>query len=288
MTKLTYQIAAVVALLAVIGFVQAQDKEKACGSAKDASTCCAAAESQAASCPATGCSSGGACPTAGSSIGGACPTAGCDSGGACPTAGCESCGSCPATVAALGDTKCPIVLALEQLPKISFAVGNQKTCCPKEAGELAKKSGGKIEYLVADKAFAKESDAKLALVEATEEYVSAFAKPKKCSVSGTITVAGKKLGCEIKAAQTAEIVQTAMAKVKFTYLVGDKKCGCPIEAKAVAKSTGKDTLYVVGDEKTGCSVTARLNLARAKYKAAVEALVQADAIANLQNAGAGS
>ena len=245
MTKLTYRLATVFAVLALAGSLQADDKEKSCGAAKDGSACSSAA----------GCADGKACS---------------------------------ATLAALGDKKCPIALAMEQLPRISFAVGDQKTCCPKAAGELAKKSDAKIQYLVADKTFAKESDAKLALVEATEKYVSAFAKPKKCSVSGTITVAGKKLGCEIKAGQTAKIVQTAMDKVKFAYLVGDKECHCPIEAKQVAKESGKDTLYVVGDEKTGCSVTARLNLARAKYKAAVQALVQVDAKANDQKAGAGS
>jgi hypothetical protein len=35
-------------------------------------------------------------------------------------------------------------------------------------------------------------------------------------------------------------------------------------------------LFVVGEEKTACNVTARLNLARAKYKAAVVALMKAD------------
>ena len=233
MTKLTYRIATVVAVLALAGSVQAEDKDKSCSAAKAASTSRAAA--------------------------------GCDDG-----------------------KECPIALAMEQLPKMSFAVGDEKTCCPKAAGALAKKSGAKIQFVVADKAFGKESDAKLALVEATEEYVSAFAKPKKCSVSGTITVAGKKLNCEIKAGRTAKIVEAAMGKVTLAYLVGDKKCHCPIEAKQVAKESGKKTLYVVGDEKTACSVTARLNLARAKYKAAVEALVQVEAKANPLKAGAGS
>lgn len=237
MTKLTYRIATVFAVLALAGVVQAEEKEKSCGGGQEASTCGATAD-----CEATGCDGEG----------------------------------------------CPVALAMEQLPRISFAVGDQKTCCPKAAGELAKKLQAKIQFVVADKSFATESDAKLALVEATEKYVSVFAKPKKCSVSGTITVAGKKLNCEIKAGQTAKIVQTAMDKVRFTYLVGDKECHCPIEAKQVAEKTGKERLYVVGDEKTGCSVTARLNLARAKYKAAVLALVQADAKAEAQEAGAGT
>ena len=42
MTKLTYQIATVFAVLALVGSVQAEDKEKSCCAAKDASACCAA------------------------------------------------------------------------------------------------------------------------------------------------------------------------------------------------------------------------------------------------------
>jgi hypothetical protein len=251
MTRLTYRIATVFALLALAGFLHAEDKANSSGAAKDASAgCCAAA--------------------------------------GCAAAGCEAGTACSATLALSGDKKCPITLAMERLPKMSFAVGEEKTCCPKAAGELAKKSGAPIQFVVADQTFAKESDAKLALVEATEKCVAEFAKPKVCSVTGTITVADRKLDCEIKAAQTAKIVQTAMDNVKFTYLVGDKECHCPIEAKEVAKNTGKETIYVVGEEKTGCSVTARLNLARAKYKAAVQALVQADSKAGEQKAGAGS
>ena len=61
-----------------------------------------------------------------------------------------------------------------------------------------------------------------------------------------------------------------------------------IEAKGIAKKTGKDTLYVVGEQKTGCAVTARLNLAQAKYKAAVMALVQAEAKASENKTAAGA
>ena len=62
----------------------------------------------------------------------------------------------------------------------------------------------------------------------------------------------------------------------MSYVVGDKECGCPNMAKQLAQDTGKMTEYVVAGERTCCDVTARLNLARAKYKAAVEVLVKAD------------
>ena len=94
-----------------------------------------------------------------------------------------------------------------------------------------------------------------------------------------MTLAGQVQSCEKTAAHTAELMQRAVAKVKFTYLVGEKECSCPVEAGKLAKESGKEKLFVVGEEKTCCEKTARLNLARAKYKAAIEALVQAQAAA---------
>ena len=62
----------------------------------------------------------------------------------------------------------------------------------------------------------------------------------------------------------------------MTYMVGEKECHCPVEAEKLAKDSGDPTVFVVAGESTGCNVTARLNLARAKYKAAVVAVMQAE------------
>lgn len=174
---------------------------------------------------------------------------------------------------------CPIAAAMERLPKLTYAVGEKKTCCPKEAAKLVKESGGHIHYCVADKEFDSESDAQVALIEATEKFVAASTKPHTCPKSGQLTLAGRVQTCEKTAAHTAESMQQAMAKVKLTYLVGDKECSCPVEAGRLAKESGKEKLFVVGEEKTCCEKTARLNLARARYKAAIEAMVQAQAAA---------
>jgi len=68
----------------------------------------------------------------------------------------------------------------------------------------------------------------------------------------------------------------AMKSVRLTYVVGDEACDCPHAAASLAKTSGKPKLFVVGNEKTECEVTARLNLARAKYRAMVEALAEAE------------
>ena len=262
-----------------------QDAAKTCAAGKCEGTACG---KDCKTCPSTTATSQDAAKTcaAGKCEGTACgkdcqtcpssTTAKATSADGCPAGGCgTACG------AACGkDCKdCPITAAMNQLPKMTFTVGEEKTCCPTTAAELAKKAGSAIHYCVADKTYEDESAAKLALVEATEKFVADFSEPKVCKDSGTVTIAGKQLCCEQAAAQTQQVVKTAMEKVQLTYLVGEKACSCPIEAKQLATTSGEPTVFVVGEEKTCCDVTARLNLARAKYKAAVIALMQADKVA---------
>lgn len=209
------------------------------------------------------------------------------SSGQCPstkltsscTAGDSSCakGETVATSAHADGKGCPVSAAMAKLPQMKYRVGTEDVCCPKAAGELAETAKSKVHFVVADKAFDCEVKAKQALVDATEHFVATFAKPKKCEKSGNITVAGHKACCEGTAAHLGEIAKNAMSEVEFTYVVGEKSCHCPVEAEKLAKDSGEARVYVVGDQKTACEVTARLNLARAKYKAAVVALVQATA-----------
>jgi predicted phosphoribosyltransferase len=63
-----------------------------------------------------------------------------------------------------------------------------------------------------------------------------------------------------------------MEAVAVTYKVGDKTSTCSVEAKTLAESTKAKTIYVVDDQETECEMTARLNVARAKYKAALMAM----------------
>ena len=154
--------------------------------------------------------------------------------------------------------------------------GRREDVLPEDGGGTRQKSNAPMHYVVADKSFDTESDAKLALVEATEQFVAAFAEPKVCKESGKVAIAGKELCCETAAAQTSTVAKTAMNKVEMTYLVGEKECHCPVEAAKLAKDSGDPTVYVVAGESTRCNVTARLNLARAKYKAAVVAVKQAE------------
>jgi hypothetical protein len=172
---------------------------------------------------------------------------------------------------------CPIETAMEKLPKLTYLVGTEETCCAEAAAKLATEHKTAIKYVVATKTFDDQAKATAALADATEQFVSAFTTTKECAVSGKFTVAGKEMCCSAMAGERATLAKHAMEKVAMAYVVGDEQCACPNQAAALAKSTGKDKVFLVAGEKTCCATDARLKLARAKYKAAVEALAKADA-----------
>lgn len=177
---------------------------------------------------------------------------------------------------------CPIDAAMAKLPKMTYLVGKEATCCSDAAAKLAKEHNTAVKFVVAKKTFDEQGKATLALASATEKFVNEFTATKECKVSGKFTVAGKELCCSVMAGERAALAKKAMKKVEMAYLVGDEKCACPTQAAALAKESGKDKIFLVAGEKTCCSVEARLKLAQAKYKAAVEALAKVDAPAKTE------
>lgn len=167
---------------------------------------------------------------------------------------------------------CSITAGLAKLPKLEYRVGEEALCCEESAKAFATSSGKKLVYLVGKEKFECPTQAFSSLVEQTEKYVADFAAPKTCNVSGTTTIAGECLSCSVKAGEVAAKVKKAMDSVAISYKVGDKVCNCPVEAKAIATEKKTKPLFVVDKEETECEMTARLNLARAKYKAALVAI----------------
>lgn len=75
---------------------------------------------------------------------------------------------------------------------------------------------------------------------------------------------------------------TSTVDASDLWAVAVKQCGCPVTAAKLAEESGKPKRFVVGNEETSCEQTARLNLARAKYKAAVEAMFNAHAATDVE------
>lgn len=182
----------------------------------------------------------------------------------------------PVSAEDAGQQQCPISAAVAKLPRLTYVVAEETCACPKSAATKAENLGVPVVFVVGNATFDNKNDAQVALVNATEAYLEEFGKPCKCAVSGLTTVAGKSMQCEKTAAKLASLVNQAMDGVYLTYKVGDEQCHCPNQAASLAKQSGNTKLYVVGEECTDCKTTARLNLARAKFRAAVEALVAAE------------
>ena len=171
-------------------------------------------------------------------------------------------------------TSCSVTAGLEKLPKLAYMVGEESICCSELAKAKAKETGAKLVYLVGTQKFDNETAAFAGLVDQTEKFVEQFATPHECKVSGSISIAGQECDCSVMAGEIAQKVKQAMDTVAVSYKVGDKVCSCPVEAKANATSSGLKLLFVVNKEETECEQTSRLNLAKAKYQAALIAMAK--------------
>lgn len=171
--------------------------------------------------------------------------------------------------------ECPVSAAMAKLPKMTYAVATEKTCCSEQAKTLAEQHKAPIQYVVAEKQFDCPTAAMTALVEETETFVTAFTSPKKCEASGNTTIAGHAVACSVEAEKQTVLVSTAIENIKMEYEVAGVKANCSSCAATQAKEKSAPIEYVVGEQKTTCQLTARLNLAHAKYKAAVQSLVAA-------------
>ena len=194
---------------------------------------------------------------------------------------CES-GNCPFSNTSLTSNQqeesCPIMTAaMEKLPKMTFQVGEESTCCSVSAEALAKEHSQPIRFVVDEKTYEDKTEAYTALVSQTEEFVNEFVTPCKCEASGNTTLAGQTCDCPVTSAKYAEQVKAAVDSVSMSYKVGEETCDCPKQAASIAKSSDADVEFVVGEQCTSCELTGRLNLAHARYKAAVAAINQATA-----------
>jgi len=180
-------------------------------------------------------------------------------------------GKCTGVCATEG-SGCCITDGMAKLPKVTYLVGEESLCCEESAKAAATAAKTKLVYVVGKEKFDASDKAFVSLVDQTEKFVANYATPSTCKVSGSTTVAGESMTCSVKAGEVAAKVKKAMDAVAVSYKVGEKSCQCPSEAKALAAEKKVKQVFVVDNEETECEHTARLNLARAKYKAALLAM----------------
>jgi len=204
--------------------------------------------------------------------------------------------ACSAADKARCGARCESLLAKAgiQFPQMTYRVGEQATPCPKAAAELARKNGGKIEYVVAEKAYADETEAQQAYAKVLNDFRTEvtrvkFAVGKECvSCPIAASAMAKKEGTQVKyrvaafdfdsqekAEAAVKAAAAAAEKVQMTMRVGEKTYQCPTTAADMAKKDGKSVEYCVGEKATACKVTAEVDLAFARLEAAVNAVAEA-------------
>lgn len=172
-----------------------------------------------------------------------------------------------------GKKGCPIDAAMAKLPAMTYQVGDKKTSCSKHAATLAKETGKPVMPVVAGKAYKTQAEAKVAHVKAVESYVAAFGSVKSCEASGNNYVGTEAYKCATSAGKLAKNMDAAMKKVAMEYKVGAKTTHCKATAGKLAKEGDHKIEFKVGKEVTACNLTARMNLARAKYAAAMKVML---------------
>jgi len=181
-----------------------------------------------------------------------------------------------------------------KLPKMQYKVGDTVTVCSKSASTLAEKSHEKMLYLVGDKSFENEAEAKAALAAELEKEIAnlesmQFAVGEKCvrcpiTAKSMAKESGSKVAYRVagidflkkeQAEKAVALVSDAAETVKISYKVGEKSFCCDKMAGDYSKETGKSITYVVGDEETSCPITAKLMLNKAKIHAIIAAAAAA-------------
>ncbi len=168
--------------------------------------------------------------------------------------------------------QCPVSVALQRLPKMTYAVGSAKTGCSEQAKQLAEQHNAPVHYVVAEKQYQCCQSAMAALVDQTERFVNQFVSVRRCPASGTTFVCGKSTSCSAEAQQWTSAIGQAVDQVKMCYVVDGQQTSCSASAEALAREKDAPVEYVVGDQKTTCPLSARLELAVAKYKSAVQVM----------------
>ena len=172
--------------------------------------------------------------------------------------------------------ECPVANAMEALPKISYIIAGEASACCKSA-TVAVEAGKVVKYVVAGKEHCCPTAAKDAHVEATEKFVASFSSTNTCDASGKTFVGNKGYECGQHATTVAAAAKKAMDGVKTVHLVGNKEFCCPTAAGEAAEQQSAKVTYVVAEETTPCAKTNRMNLALAKYQAAIQAIAKVDA-----------
>ncbi len=178
---------------------------------------------------------------------------------------------------------------IEKLPKLTYKIGEEKTCCAKMAAGVAEKSGKPVQYVVGEEVFSTEADARVKLTTLLEQEAEAMqamqyavgndcmrcpmtAKKAAQEKQGKVAyrVGGVDFDSEPKAQKAVELVAEAAGNAKLSYKVDGQSFCCDKMAGVKVKETGKPMTYVVAEQEVQSEGEAKLLLTQTKIRLIVE------------------
>jgi hypothetical protein len=243
----------------------------------------------------------GSCATACPMTGAAVTTVSNDAGDCSKT-----CDSAKVSTVANGDGECAkscdgenaaAVSLVSYMPKMGYRVDGNDTCCPKTAGEMAKKHSAEVHYVVGETEYCNKPEAMAAHAKQLDAYMMDLVRiqyavdgecvpcPDKAKEMAA-SCSSKKMQYKVgpatfdsaEAAIAASIrAYNAAQKVSMEYAVGDEMTTCSVGAKDMAKKADCSVEYVVNGKRTKCSKEAGYLKTVASVESALKALEIAQA-----------
>lgn len=127
-------------------------------------------------------------------------------------------------------------------PKLVYKVGDETTCCPKTAAEMAKKNDAKIVYVLAGKEYTDQTEAMTAYRDALETYLDGATQVR-------FVVGTEAMSCPISAAAMAKEKNTTV-KYRVASVNFDNKDDAEKAAKTASEAAEKVSMKMVVDGKT--------------------------------------
>lgn len=208
----------------------------------------------------------------------------------------EECATACAT-ACEGEPNAAQASLVGYMPKMTFKVGDESTCCPKTAAALAKKSNDHVHYMVNNVSYDDKAEAMGAHAKQLHNYMmdlvriqyavngecvacpdSAKAMAASCTSKNLQYKVGPATFDSAEAAIKASVMAWNAAKnVSMQYAVGDEVTTCSKSAGAMADKASCSVEYVVNGQRTNCSKTAKYMQTVASVESALKALETASA-----------
>lgn len=176
------------------------------------------------------------------------------------------------------------------IPAMGYKVGDEKSCCPKMAGEMAQKNGGTVHFVVDGREYASRAEAIVAHQKQLQNFLVELTRVQYAVDGECVPCPEAAMACESKkiqykvgpalfdsaeeAVRASVMAWNAARQVKAEYTVAGEKTACVKTAGAMAEKANCSVEYVVNGKKTNCTTEAGYLETMASVESALKAIEQ--------------